>query len=141
VKVTRDVINDLLPLYLEGEASADTKALVDDYLQRDEELARTVRAAREERSPVMSAPAIATPSPDLERRALERTRSVLRRQAWTLALAIFLTALPFTVGQFSGGRTFFMMRDVPGSAWLLVPAAALWVRYLWVQRQLRRAGF
>jgi predicted anti-sigma-YlaC factor YlaD len=140
VKVTRDVINDLLPLYLEGEASADTRALVEAYLQGDEELARQVRAARDERSPMMSAATVTTLSPDIERRALERTRTVLRWQKWTLALAIVLTALPFTVGDI-GGRTFLMMRDVPGSAWLLVPAAALWVRYLWVQRRLRGAGF
>ena len=39
MKVTRDVILDLLPLYLADEASADTRILVDEYLERDAKLA------------------------------------------------------------------------------------------------------
>ena len=39
MKVTRDVIQDLLPLYLGGEASPDTVALVEHYLETDPELA------------------------------------------------------------------------------------------------------
>ncbi|MFN2244947.1 MAG: hypothetical protein ACK2U2_21830 [Anaerolineae bacterium] len=39
--VTRDVILDLLPLYLADEASADTRVLVEKYLETDPELART----------------------------------------------------------------------------------------------------
>jgi hypothetical protein len=89
----------------------------------------------------MTAQTLAPPSPDIERRALERTRAILRWQQWTLAFAIFLTFLPFTVGQLSGGRTFFMLRDVPGSAWLWLPAGLLWLRYLGARRQLRGAGF
>jgi anti-sigma factor RsiW len=141
VKVTRAVIDDLLPLYLEGEASADSRALVEAYLQEDQELARLVRAAVNERSALMAAHTVTTLSPDIERRALERTRTVLHRQAWTLGLAIFVTLLPFTAGDFGEGRTFFMLRDVPESAWLWVPAGALWLRYVWVRRKLRGTGF
>ena len=39
MEVTRDVILDLLPLYLADEASADTKALVAGFLEKDPELA------------------------------------------------------------------------------------------------------
>jgi hypothetical protein len=49
--------------------------------------------------------------------------------------------LPFTAGDFGEGRTFFMLRDVPESAWLWVPAGALWLRYVWVRRKLRGTGF
>ena len=38
--VTRDVVLDLLPLYLADEASADTRALVERFLENDPELAR-----------------------------------------------------------------------------------------------------
>ena len=41
--VTRDVILDLLPLYLAGEASADTQALVNDHLKHDQDLAQLAR--------------------------------------------------------------------------------------------------
>ena len=39
MKITRNVILDLLPLYAANEASADTTALVDEYLESDSELA------------------------------------------------------------------------------------------------------
>ena len=38
-EITRDVILDLLPLYVAGEVSADTRALVEKYLESDPELA------------------------------------------------------------------------------------------------------
>ena len=40
MEITRDVILDLLPLYLADEVSADTRALVKKYLETDSELAR-----------------------------------------------------------------------------------------------------
>ena len=39
MEITRDVILDLLPLYLAGEASYDTRLLVEKYLETDPELA------------------------------------------------------------------------------------------------------
>jgi anti-sigma factor RsiW len=39
MRVTRDVVLDLLPIYLAGEASSDTRALVESYLETDPELA------------------------------------------------------------------------------------------------------
>lgn len=40
MKVTREVILDLLPLYLADEASADTQELVKVYLEQDPDLAK-----------------------------------------------------------------------------------------------------
>ena len=40
MEVTRNVILDLLPLYLAGEVSPDSHKLVEKYLQTDPELAR-----------------------------------------------------------------------------------------------------
>jgi hypothetical protein len=42
--VTRDVILDLLPLYLSDEASADSQALVKEHLDNDPELARLAKS-------------------------------------------------------------------------------------------------
>ena len=47
MEVTRDVIMDLLPLYLADEASADTRALVAKHLESDPELARAAREMKE----------------------------------------------------------------------------------------------
>ncbi len=43
MKVTREVITDLLPLYVSGDASEDTRALVGNFLQQDADLAQMVR--------------------------------------------------------------------------------------------------
>jgi hypothetical protein len=43
MEITRNVILDLLPLYLADEVSADTRALVEDYLERDPDLAEMAR--------------------------------------------------------------------------------------------------
>ncbi len=40
MEITRNVILDLMPLYLANEASADTRALVEKYLETDPELAK-----------------------------------------------------------------------------------------------------
>ena len=42
MKVTRKVIQDLLPLYLAGEVSDETRVLVERYLESDPELAQLV---------------------------------------------------------------------------------------------------
>lgn len=54
MKVTREVIYDLLPGYFAGEVSADTRALIDEFLATDPEFARmTARFRRlfDERAP------------------------------------------------------------------------------------------
>ena len=40
MKITRDVIYDLLPGYFAGEVSADTRVLIDEFLATDPEFAR-----------------------------------------------------------------------------------------------------
>lgn len=47
MEVTRNVIVDLLPLYLAEEASADTRALVQQHVESDPELARLAREMSE----------------------------------------------------------------------------------------------
>lgn len=42
-EISRDVILDLLPLYLAGEVSEDTAALVKKHLEADPELAETAK--------------------------------------------------------------------------------------------------
>ena len=72
--VTQDVILDLLPVYFSGEASAGTRALVDEALARDPALAARVR--REWAQPFGPGAASHTAPPDLELRSLRRTRSM-----------------------------------------------------------------
>lgn len=90
MKITRDVILDLWPVYEAGEASADTRALVEAFLEEDPEFARLVR---EERRDLMSQnESIALP-PDREVEALRATQTLLKRRMQFLALGLALPLL------------------------------------------------
>jgi anti-sigma factor RsiW len=134
MNITRDIVNDLLPAYLAGEASRDTRALVEELSAADPEIRELIESARHERTDVMLQPPLSLP-PDLERDVVTRTRTVLRRRAWTLALALFCTGLPFSLAFHGNTITFLMARDEPGSRLLWLIAAWLWFDYL---RQARR---
>jgi anti-sigma factor RsiW len=41
--ISRDVILDLLPLYFSNEASQDTRALIEEHLERDPDLAKLAK--------------------------------------------------------------------------------------------------
>jgi len=43
MEITRNVILDLMPLYLAGEVSADTRTLIEKYLETDPELAKIAK--------------------------------------------------------------------------------------------------
>jgi len=43
MEITRNVILDLLPLYQANEVSADTRALIEKYLETDSELAKVAK--------------------------------------------------------------------------------------------------
>lgn len=135
--VTRDVILDLLPLYLAGEASAGTRVLVTEYLARDPELAEQVRRQQADPAPGV-VPAI---SPDLEMRALLSTRRAIARRAWVFGLAWFFTAVTFSLHvTFTGGMPHarFALLDYPlALAANLVVTAGLWIAYAALRRRAR----
>jgi len=90
MKITRDVILDLWPVYEAGEASADTRALVEAFLAEDPEFGRLIR---EERRDLMSQnESIALP-PDQEQAALRTTQTLLKRRMQFLAVGLGGTLL------------------------------------------------
>ena len=91
MKVTQDVIHDLVPAYLSGEASADTVALVEEFLRLDPDLARTVEALRA--NPLPELPIALRPTQEKE--TLDMTKQLLRWRGILMGLAIFLTVLAF----------------------------------------------
>ena len=40
MNISRDIVKDLIAVYLAGDASADTRAFVESYLKTDPELSR-----------------------------------------------------------------------------------------------------
>jgi hypothetical protein len=72
--VTREVINDLWPLYASGGASTDTRALVEAFLEQDPEFAALLEGSGEEALLRQAVPVL---SPDREAQALKRTKRLL----------------------------------------------------------------
>jgi hypothetical protein len=139
MNVTREVILDLLPIYIAGEASPPTRALVEEFLKQDPDLAQRIRLQLADN---LAKAAPSTLPPELELRSLRRTRSLLGWQKWLFGLAIFFTAMSLS-NQFSleGGHIkefHFLLHDYPfefGAC--VVLGVACWVAYFSIRHHLR----
>jgi hypothetical protein len=93
MNVEREVIIDLLPAYFSGEASAATRALVEEYFRQHPDFERTARAAdgplEELKVPLAALDA------EREKLAFERARQVRENSASFLWMAILFTAMLF----------------------------------------------
>jgi hypothetical protein len=133
MNVTRDVILDLAPAYIAGDASADTEALVRDFLAGDPALA----AWMEEQRQSLAFGDAGLP-PDLETRALARTRRRIVLQRWLFGVGCFVLALSLSI-EFTArnGRIVefhLLARDYPAAAlgcWTVV--ALCWATYAWLR--------
>lgn len=125
MNATKDIINDLLPLYVSNECSADTRALVEEYMQRNPQQADEFRRLMD--TPV---PGFAPRSKGLEEvRAFREARRRLRRRSTLMACAIFFSLAPLSFLSIDG-RTWWMLRDAPQSALIYaVIGVALWSLY------------
>jgi anti-sigma factor RsiW len=135
MNVTRNVVEDLLAVYLAGEASADSRALVEEWLRTDAELARRVEEARRG-----TLPPVALPAPSTEKRALDRTRRTLRFRAILLGVAIYVSTLPLTVTFNRSGFRGLLIQDWPERVVIIVVAAVLWGLYVYWSRRARASG-
>jgi hypothetical protein len=138
MNITQEVITDLLPVYFSGEASSDTRALVDSFFREHPDFEKLARRSVKVQLPVQST------ATNGEVEVLRRVRRKIRRHGTLLGLAIFLTLAPlsFTAISFGDQGThlkWFMPRDYPKGA-LIVGAVALvlWIAYF-TRRGLRQA--
>lgn len=138
MKMTQDVIKDLLPAYFSGEASTDTRAVVDEFFATEPELAERFRREWSVRVPVV----VPLPPPDLEIATLRKARRVLGLERWLLGAAILFSSVGFTVRfdvPASGeATTRFLLQDSPLVLLsLLAVAVALWVAYFAIRKKTR----
>ncbi len=98
MSISRNVILDLLPVYLAGEAREETRALVEEYLQSDKELAEMV--AESNKSPF--AENIQVPiNKETEMQSLRQAQSMIQRTilfAAGVALFVCVTLLLVLAG-------------------------------------------
>ena len=91
MSVTRDVVTDLLPVYFSGEASADTRALVEEYFRGNPEFERMSRDAASPLGALQTAVA-AVPETEKEKRELQCIGWELRSRTVWLVFALFYAA-------------------------------------------------
>jgi anti-sigma factor RsiW len=130
--VTRNVIADLWPLYLSGEAAPDTRRLVEAFLKADPEFERTLRDADNAALPGAAPPSLPA---DLELRTLARVKRKLSGPIWILHLAMVFTCLAF--GRLVADTSF----DVSPLGFIAtaVVAACFWVAFFVVLFRRRRS--
>jgi hypothetical protein len=133
MRITRDVISDLWPIYTSGEASEATKKIVEDYLQSDLEFATLLNNLSTEQPAKLH---FATTESARELGSVRRTRKQLGIRELLFGAAIFLSLCPFTAFKTSWGSG-WVLRDYPILAMVFaVGALALWGLYFRFRRKL-----
>src|SRR5215510_2682520 len=93
MKLEREVIIDLLPAYFSGEASAATRALVEEYFREHPEFELSARKAGGSLESLKIAPS--SPDSEREKLALERARGITETRTSFLWMAILSTLMLF----------------------------------------------
>jgi anti-sigma factor RsiW len=120
--ITRDVISDLWPVYASGEATEDTRALVESFL------ADNPGCAAEFEAPVALPAADAALAPDAEARALVRTKELMRGGRWlhgVRLVAVVLTVLALVRFYADTLEIFLVRLGVATIAWALFAVLVL----------------
>jgi hypothetical protein len=91
-KLTRDVISDLWPLYVTGEASADTRRLVEEFLASDPSFEKTLREAASDPLSACLPPSL---PPDHQLKTFDRIKRRLWGYPMLLQLAILFSCFAF----------------------------------------------
>jgi RNA polymerase sigma-70 factor, ECF subfamily len=135
VNVTREVITDLWPVYASGEASADTRALVEAFLRQDPQFARLVQEGGVEQ--FLRCDSLRLPAHH-EAQALRRTKQLLHGWDWLYLLAVLFSCFAFgrIVSDTSwdvSPRNFIITASIAGAFWVAFVVRTVWVRR-WVYR-------
>ncbi len=137
MNVTREVITDLWPIYAADEASADSVALVEEFLAKDQELAA---ALRDDATARLAAAHVPRLSPNIEAQALNRTKRLLHPFNWLFFFAVLFTCFAF--GRIISDTSW----DVSPRNFILTAVIALgfWIAFfgrgVWLLRRTHRVN-
>jgi hypothetical protein len=134
MKITEEVMDDLLPLYFANECSSDTKKFVEEYFQEHPEFEQQSRQKYKDPFAENNVPSL---TPTEEVRALKYTRRWMKVRSFVLAFAIFFSLCPFSYYHSDNGSAFLFLEH-PSEALIFVPfAMVFWVIYFGIKRRLR----
>jgi hypothetical protein len=128
MKITRDVVVDLWPLYESGDASADTRAVVEEFLKGDPGFARILR--EDASAKLLSATPVAR-EPDHEMKTLAAARKRLAMKDGPLFFAMIFSMMAF--GRIVSDTSF----DVSPRNFIVTASIAL-VFWIWFLVNLAR---
>lgn len=137
-ELPRPVMDDLAVLYVSGEASAETRALVERYASRFPDYGAGLRGGQGSDPVPDVLPAI---NVNTEMEALKRTKEhlFLRTLFFAMGMAFTLPLGLFTVRE--GQLSWLLYRDVPGVFWAFSGvAAASWTAWVLMRRELAKTG-
>ena len=118
--VTREVISDLWPLYLSNDLSADSRRLIEEFLEGDPAFARSLADAGQDPLGAYQPPPL---PPDHEMKTLERVKRRLWGYPMLLQLALISSCLAFgrIVSDTSwdvSPRNFIITAAIAGAFWI-----------------------
>jgi len=128
MNISKNVIRDLLPVYVAGEASAETRALVAEACAADAELRAEVDSLGAVGIPEAAPPA------GLGLASLRRTQALLRTRTFLVGFCYFFTTLPLALID----RPFGAARVL--ATLCLAVALGGWIAFLRNAKSLRATG-
>ncbi len=138
MNITRNVITDLLPLYLDGEASPDKQALIEEFFILDPEFAQLVQAEQKAHLPYLDLST--TLSKETEMVTLKKTKKLLLQRSLMMAFGILFLLWAVSV-RFDSAGVVWMWSDTPVIAVIfLIIGLAFWAGYLITVRRLKGSG-
>lgn len=137
MKITRDVVMDLLPIYLADEASEDSRLLVEEYLAEDPTLAKLVeRSKKKQWEGEIPVPL----NKEHEMKSFEKTKNLMFQQKLFLAMAIATTLL-FAAFRFDSEGVEWLWIHSPEIGWAVFLAMTIfWTAFLNVSHLLNRSA-
>ena len=105
METTREVILDLLPLYLAGEASPESQALVKEHLDRDPDLARMAQQWKDR----LGDPPPPAVNPDAQAMAFAQAKQQITNRIITVAAIVAVATLAVAATALIGAMFFLRM--------------------------------
>ena len=138
MKIEREIIVDLLPAYFSGEASAATRALVEDFFRENPDFEKSARSAAGPLESLKAAPSRlgAGLDPEKEKLALERARLVTETRTSFFWLAVISTLMLFLF-RIQNGKLIWIVWGGSGfggrGALFIAMAVFFWLFYFYVR--------
>lgn len=132
MRITKDIINDLLPLYLSGECSSDTGKLVEEYLQSHPDFEKEVKEFTTNPLPDSQLQSL---EKNDEMKSLRKTRLLLKMRSYLLGFAIFCSLVPFSFF-YTDGTFYWLFHEAPTSALVYaIFGVAFWTGFIILKRK------